>query len=265
MHDDDLHHRATGVGLLADPVRHDLYRYVAGQPSPVSREQAARELGIAHHTAKFHLDRLESAGLLESEFRRPPGRSGPGAGRPTKLYRRTSGEIAVSLPARRYDLAGELMARAIDDSSATGVPVREALHRAAARHGAALGRDALAEPAVEQGAGEEGGLDAAASAQPEALHAACGVLARLGYEPVVQDGEITLANCPFHALVAEHTDLVCGLNLALLDAVTAEVGPGRLSARLDPAEGRCCVVIAVSDPGRPVDRPGPNGPAGPTG
>lgn len=257
MHDDELGRQAAGVGMLADPLRRDLYRYVAAQSAPVSREQAARDLGIAHHTVKFHLDRLEEAGLLEVEFRRPPGRSGPGAGRPAKLYRRAAEEIAVSLPERRYDLAGVLMARAIDASSATGVPVTQALHDVAAAHGASLGREAVdrgavgassTEPGVPRESTEPGEpAEPCPTSVPDAAEAACGVLTRLGYEPVLRDGEITLANCPFHALVADHTDLVCGLNLALLDAVAGELGPDRLTARLDPAEGRCCVVLSVVD------------------
>lgn len=252
MHDDELGRHAAGVGMLADPVRRDLYRYVVGQPEPVSRDQAAQGLGIAHHTAKFHLDRLEEAGLLEVEFRRPPGRSGPGAGRPAKLYRRTAAEIAVSLPERRYDLAGTLMARAIDTATATGVPVTEALHDAAAAHGAALGREAVTADQGAPATAEGDGRSERSPSRSDVVPAACGVLARLGYEPVVDDGEIALANCPFHALVADHTDLVCGLNLAMLDAVAAEVGPGRLTARLEPAAGRCCVVLSVTDPDEPA-------------
>lgn len=228
--DEDLARSAKGIGMLADPVRRDLYHYVARQSGAVGREQAAADLGIALHTAKFHLDRLVEAGLLRAEFRRPPGRSGPGAGRPAKVYRRAPGEIAVLLPERRYDLAGELMAEAIDTAATTGEPVVQALHAAAADRGAALGR--LAGP-----------TDVAPA---DVVPAACSALAELGYEPRVEGAEITLVNCPFHALVAKHTDLVCGLNLALLGGLADVVGPGRLTARLDPAEGRCCVVLGTA-------------------
>jgi predicted ArsR family transcriptional regulator len=39
-----------------------------------------------------------------------------------------------------------------------------------------------------------------------------------------------------------HRELVCTLNLHLLRAALAELG-GPARARLDPAEGRCCVTI----------------------
>lgn len=238
MHADDLERRAVGVGLLADPIRRDLYRYVVDQPAPVSREQASSGVAVAHHVAKFHLDRLVEAGLLETEFRRPPGRGGPGAGRPTKLYRRAAAEVAVSLPLRRYDLAGSLMAEAIDSSAATGTPVLTALHDVAVARGAELGATVAT-----------GVVDAGANTDPQesdgVVTAACAALTDLGYEPLLADGEITLRSCPFHALVAEHTSLVCGLNRALLEGFVDVGAPGRLSARLDPAEGRCCVVLSV--------------------
>src|SRR4051794_1349206 len=105
--------RLRSLASLSEPIRRTLYRYVAEQPGPVSREQAASGVGVAHHVAKFHLDKLEEDGLLEVEYRRPAGRTGPGAGRPAKYYRRAPGDLAVSLPERHYELPARLMAEAI--------------------------------------------------------------------------------------------------------------------------------------------------------
>ena len=105
MSADDFAAQVAGVSALADPVRRSLYRFVVAQPEPVSRDQAAAGLQLPRHTAKFHLDRLVEEGLLETEFRRLSGRRGPGAGRPAKLYRRGSRQVAVSVPERRYDVA----------------------------------------------------------------------------------------------------------------------------------------------------------------
>ncbi len=122
--------RARSAGSV--PVRRD----AAG---PVSRDQASDGVGVARHTAKFHLDKLVDEGLLTTEFRRLTGRSGPGAGRPTKLYSRSAQEVAVSVPERHYALAGQLMARAIDDAARNGTDVVTALRDAAAQHGRSLG------------------------------------------------------------------------------------------------------------------------------
>jgi predicted ArsR family transcriptional regulator len=225
----DFAGRVSGVAALAEPVRRDLYLFVAAQPDAVSRDQAAQGVGVPRHTAKFHLDKLVDEGLLDIEFKRLSGRRGPGAGRPSKLYRRAAREVAVSLPERRYDLAGQLMAEAIETSGRAGTPVLQALHDAAAAFGASVGDEART--IADTGPVDDDGRDVT-----------CRVLAAHGYEPRVDGHEITLRNCPFHALVQEHTELVCGMNLALVGAVTERLDD-RLTPRLNPAEGRCCVVI----------------------
>ena len=78
----DLQAQVASIGALAEPTRLALYRYVAGATGPVSREQAAAAVDLPLHSVKFHLDRLVKEGLLEVEYRRLTGRTGPGAGRP---------------------------------------------------------------------------------------------------------------------------------------------------------------------------------------
>lgn len=218
---DDTTRNISGISTLDDKVRRELYIYVSAQASPVGREQAAKALGIPLHQAKFHLDRLEEVGLLESEYVRLTGRSGPGAGRPAKVYRRRTEEIAVSLPGREYALAGELMATAIDEAVNQGTPVAEALGRAARNRGTEIGT--------------------AATDSGTPLQIAAGTLDSYGYEPRIDNGEVVMANCPFHALAKTHTQLVCEMNLALLDGLCERVGG--LTAVLQPGEGRCCVVL----------------------
>lgn len=227
--------RVTGIGALAEPVRRELYLYVCAQPGAVGREEAADAIGIPQHKAKFHLDRLESDGLLETEYARLTGRSGPGAGRPAKLYRRSSQEIAVSLPDREYELAGLLMADAIAESTRTGEPVLDAVSRVAAERGRAIGDRIVAD------LGSPRGLK-------RAKEVACRALTDHGYEPREDGGQVVLANCPFHALVKDHTELVCSMNVALIDGMVGALDEPRLCARLEPAEGRCCVVLATQGP-----------------
>jgi predicted ArsR family transcriptional regulator len=156
----------TGIGVLADPVRRQLYRFVCSQAQPVTRDQAATAVGVARHKARFHLDRLEAEGLLEADYLRLTGRTGPGAGRPAKRYRRGR-EFAVALPARDYELAGHIMAEAISESARTGTPILDALDSAAAAHGAAIATTSADHPS---------GADAA-------LDSAVRLLAEQAYEP----------------------------------------------------------------------------------
>src|SRR4051812_20262210 len=144
--EEDLEQQAAGIAALAEPARRALYAFVCSQPGPVSREQAAEQTGLALHSVKFHLDRLVEEDLLDVEFRRLSGRSGPGAGRPAKLYRRSDRELSVSMPPRRYDLAGDVLAEAVDRSVREGLPVEDAVHAAALAHGRRLGADAEADP-----------------------------------------------------------------------------------------------------------------------
>jgi len=225
---DDFATDVASVAALGEPVRRALYRFVVAQDAPVSREQAAAGTGVAHHVAKFNLDRLVADGLLEVEYSRPPGRTGPGAGRPAKLYRRAARDISVSLPERRYDLAGHVMAEAITVAGRDGVPVDDALHAVARETGRRLGESAEVDETAPA-------LDAAGEA-----------LARYGYEPRVVDDEaqLVLANCPFHRLAADFTELVCGMNVDLVGGLVDAVRPGELAARLDPGPERCCVTVA---------------------
>jgi len=228
--DAELDDRLARVAALGEPIRRELYRYVVSQREPVGRDQAAEAVGVARHTAKFHLDRLEADGLLETEYSRPPGRRGPGAGRPAKRYRRAGSELAVSLPPRRYDLAGRVLARAVAAATESGGPVADAVHDAAVAEGRTLGTSA-AERGVDQ-------------MRPEAAAEAIGgVLAEYGYEPQITGGTVELVNCPFHALAEEYRPLVCGMNLDLINGLLEQCPHSGLGARLDVAPGRCCVVL----------------------
>jgi predicted ArsR family transcriptional regulator len=217
------------IGALAEPGRRALYRYVVGQSDPVSREQAATACELPLHSAKFHLDRLVDEGLLDVTYRRLTGRTGPGAGRTAKLYQRSDREMSVSLPERRYDLVGDILAAAIDRSTADGASVRDVVAEVAARRGRALA----------EAAESDGGTDLQRSSK---------VLAGIGYEPRPADGDLCLANCPFDRLAREHTELVCGMNVALVGGVLDGLGCESLEAVLEPAPGLCCVKARHRSP-----------------
>jgi len=217
----DLSTDAAGIGALADDTRRALYEYVSSQAEPVGREQAATKLDLAVHNVSFHLDRLVTEGLLEVEYRRLSGKTGPGAGRPSKLYRRATREFAVSLPPRRYDLVGDILAAAVTQA-AEGEPLDQALHESARHEG------------LSRAQGVES-LD-----RPGSLTALAHVLSSQGFEPQVRNDEMVLSNCPFDALAQKHTALVCGLNQAFVQGVADGLGADA-TACLEPEPGRCCV------------------------
>jgi predicted ArsR family transcriptional regulator len=192
------------LAALADPRRRAVYEYVAAAGAACSRDQVAEALGIGRTLAAHHLDKLAEAGLLDVAFARLGGRSGPGAGRPSKVYRRSAAEHSVSLPPRGYRVLAEVFAEAVSEAG-----VEPALYAAARRTGERLA-----------------GSDSAEE-----------TLRGLGYEPYA-DGEVwRLRNCPFDAVARTHPGAVCGANLALLRGA---LGDG---ARIDPRPDGCCVVV----------------------
>jgi predicted ArsR family transcriptional regulator len=218
------------MAALNEPQRRRLYRHVAAQDSAVSRDAASVSLGIPRSVAAFHLDKLADLGLLEVEYRRPVGRTGPGAGRPTKLYRRADVEIALSVPERHYDLAALLLAQAVEDANAGSVPVFEALRAVARKYGRSIGAQLY--PSNKR-------------SRHRLAERLTGLLAELGYEPRLERNAITLRNCPFHALAEEHRDLICAMNHELMRGVAEAAGLDVSAARLDPAPGRCCVSLST--------------------
>lgn len=203
------------MGALADPVRRGLYRHVVATPGAVGRDAAATAVGVSRSLAAFHLDKLVEAGLLAVSFQRLSGRTGPGAGRPAKLYLRAPGERGVSLPPRSYDAAGRLLAKVVD--------------------GAALDRE-LQAAARSAGAAE--------SALPDGAADPVAALRARGYEPY-RDGEtVRLNNCPFHALADEFPALVCGMNLAYIEGLLPGcAGGAEWTAAMDPPPEGCCVSL----------------------
>lgn len=202
----------ASVGALEDPVRRRLYEIVSARDEPTGRDEVAAAAGVGRSLAAYHLDKLVKSGLLTVSYARLGGRSGPGAGRPAKLYARSDREFAVTLPPRAYELAARIMARALSGDQR----VREAAHR--------MGTE-LATP------GE--GLDQ--------------VLAAHGYEPSGRCPVIRLRNCPFHQLAAEHRDLICGMNLSLIDGIVDGLNLPGWRPVLDPRPGYCCVAIEATE------------------
>ena len=218
------------VAVLAEPVRRALYAYVSDQPEPVGRDAAAAALDIGRPLAAFHLDRLVAAGLLDVTFRRLSGRTGPGAGRPAKLYRRSDRELELTLPARNYEVAARLFAEALAAGDAGTASTSQALDSAARKYGESLGAEArrLAGPRPSRSA---------------LLGAAVDVLNAAGFEPRTGEKDvIALRNCPFDAIAKTQRDLVCGMNLSLMDGVIAGLRASGIRAELDRQPGMCCVV-----------------------
>jgi predicted ArsR family transcriptional regulator len=214
------------LSALGHPLRRRLYDLVARACRAIGRDEAAAAVGVSRSLAAYHLDKLSEHGLLEASFARRTGRTGPGAGRPAKLYRRARREFVLRAPPRDYQLLGELLvcAARADKSGA----VRGTLERVAYRYGCAIG-----ERAKEDGVADQTGFRA--------------VLRQRGYEPWEDaHGTLRLWNCPFERVAGQCPEVVCGLNLRLVEGLIDGLDLRRARAVLEPAEQHCCVTITSS-------------------
>src|SRR4051794_32706453 len=203
------------LAALDDPTRRRLYECVAAAPGALTRYEAAAATGIGRSLAAYHLDRLAEHGLLVVGYARAPGRSGPGAGRPAKRYSRAPREFVARTPPRDYRLLAELLVEAARDET-----VLEAVRKTARAAGENIGAE---------GRSVGTGLDE--------------ILAQRGYEPErAPESPLRLRNCPFADLARRCPEVVCTINLALVQGIVDGAGVSA-RAELRPDDDACCVVV----------------------
>ncbi len=220
------------LASLAEPVRRALYEFVIRQDHEVSRDEAAKGVKITRALTAFHLDRLVADGLLDTIYRRPAGRSGPGAGRPSKLYMRAAEPVEFTAPPQNYGLIARVLTASIGDARS-----KEAADVAARARGLEIGTEARA----------RAGRD---PSDQTLIRKLTEVLRENGYEPIRKGGELRLRNCPFDSLAKDYRDLVCGMNLAMQRGVLDGLGARRVEAMFEPTPGACCVAFKIG----PVSR-----------
>jgi predicted ArsR family transcriptional regulator len=140
--------------------------FVRGQEQCVTADELAAHDAIHRNVARSRLERLASAGLLETGFTRA------GAGRPAKTYRAAPELSAIEFPAHHYEELVGLLAEGRSD-------LREV--------GAAFGRR-LAKAA---------GLPSRRN-----LDEVCAGLRGLGFQAAPEGDEIVTPTCPLRPLVA---------------------------------------------------------------
>lgn len=218
------------AAALREPTRRTLYDYVGRQPRAVSRDEAAQAVRVSRALAAFHLDKLVQVGLLKAEYRRLSGRSGPGAGRTSKLYRRSRHQFRMSLPYRNHELLARLLAGSF------GPPEPSSPDLGAAREfgrslGARARRRVRGRPADDR-----------------LIQCVVDVLETLGFEPYRESsGSLRLGNCPFDPLSRLFTPVVCGVGQAVVSGVVQGVEAPMRIGREERPDRCCCVLSSISD------------------
>jgi predicted ArsR family transcriptional regulator len=222
---------AEAVGVLEDELRRQLYRIVRRAGQALSRDDVAGQAGISRRLAAFHLDKLNARGLLRAHYARPPGRSGPGAGRSAKYYEPSDLEVDVSIPQRRYDLAGRLLIRAITSAS-SHEPASAAAARVAKEAGAEVGDRVRQEKRLRHPGAER------------ALTTAAHVLDEYGFEPYWPERDrVAFRNCPFRELAQEAPQVMCWMNQAFVEGLLRGIGNHTIQAVRESTPGDCCVTL----------------------
>jgi predicted ArsR family transcriptional regulator len=223
--------RLEALAALREPIRRSLYRYVERRLAPVSRDDAARAAKVSRAMAAFHLDKLVELGLLRAEYRRLSGKTGRGAGRPSKLYRRSRREFSVTLPKRNHELLARLLAETAAASRVDG-----ANDGVAHRYGRSLG--ARARKRISSRA-----------APPRVSRCVSDVLEDIGFEPIESgQGDLWTRNCPFDPLSRQFPSVVCQAAIEFVGGVIDGVGTSSLGVERQERADRCCVVLRPALP-----------------
>ena len=112
------------LDVIGDPGLRTTLLHVRGRRRAASIDEVASATGVHHNVARRRLERLAAAGLLTAGFERPPGRTGPGAGRPAKVYSPAPETTAIEFPKRRYPELVGLLVDAVPDRRLPEVGVR---------------------------------------------------------------------------------------------------------------------------------------------
>lgn len=199
------------TSALGDPTRRAIYVAVRESASPMTTARVAELFGLHPNVARHHLDKLAGDGWLVVSHRRPPGKSGPGAGRPAKTYGASNREVSLHFGPRRYELLVDLLMRVLarvapDDIAGVAEEV-----------GIEYGR----ELAGEIGAPEESGY-------AEAVQAVSVAMTGLGFrmDPDIDGQQLLTSHCPFGEAAADHPDVVCSLDRGIVTGLVGGLAAG---------------------------------------
>lgn len=230
----------VGVGLLSSPVRRMIVDFLTsssetGEPVQMTAAQLAHLLELHVTTARFHLDQLVSAGILESAFVRE------GVGRPRKVYRQAPGSLAEEGNPHAMRILTELLA----DSFAAqldGEPVTpyEAGRRWAEQH-------VPSEPT---------GPATTPGAWLAKIGRVIDVLGDWGYTPNVsiagsgRTAELQLDGCPFLDLARSNPAVVCQIHRGLISGALERFGENDAEVSLEPFIGpqHCLAHVTTNHP-----------------
>ena len=258
--DSQTHRVLSGVSRVA------VLEALRASAHPLDVQAIAVAVGLHPNTVRSHLDQLVDAGLAAraTELRTTPGR-------PRLLFRAVA-QPAGSDAEDSYRMLARVLASGIDGTDLrTGRP-----GSVAAEAGRRWGQHAVgAQPTV----GTQPGADAGAAADPQtaadpqdaspderevrgddAVSRIVALLDDVGFAPQVREDSATPAGsttpdgatvielhaCPFRDVALEHSEVVCGVHLGLIQGALDQMHASPFTVRLEPfvSPGLCLAHLA---------------------
>jgi predicted ArsR family transcriptional regulator len=236
------------TSAFGDPTRREIYLFVHERSEQddagVTAAEVAEQFALHSNVARHHLDKLAGGGYVEVAT----GRSGVGAGRPSKRYRVTSPEMTLEVPGRHDDrlvtLHGKALSLLPPEQAAAmaeevGVKYGEAMAAAMGPSATAL-TDSPATGAVQR-------------SFRTALHAVADALTAHGFAAHAErhgNGlRIVSDHCPFGGAAIEHP-VICavdrGLVRGMLGALYGQADASTSKSR-PMGDDHCITVLSSSE------------------
>jgi len=213
--------------LLAGESRVQVLELLRAAGEPLGVAHIARQVGLHPNTVRLHLGQLVEAGLVTRE------RDGAGRpGRPRLVYAATPPPAPAPTPARTPS----------PEDAAPGEASQESRYQVLAEVLVTHLEQTAAQPAAEATiAGRAWGrsLNKRASAPASAEQAATDLTALMGElgfaaQPVPPNRTVELRRCPFRQVAEDHSPVVCGVHLGLMQGILEQSGAPMRVSGLEP-------------------------------
>jgi predicted ArsR family transcriptional regulator len=195
----------TAVG---DPGLRSALAFVRAKDHRVTADELAAHEGVHRNVARSRLERLATAGLVETDFDHGRRR----AGRPAKTYRAAPELEAIEFPCHHSEDLLALLAEGRSDLHEIGV---------------AFGRQLAKRAGRPRGRG---------------LESVCEVMRSLGFQATVEGETIVTPTCPLRPLVAAHSELAA-IDEGMWAGLVGGEATCRIEGCLDPT-GSCRVRVS---------------------
>ena len=206
---------------LAQPTRRRLFALLGELKRAASTDELAARVGLHPNGARFHLERLEQAGLVART------RVRQARGRPRDAWAIAADARPAGRPPRAYADLSRWLTRAIDTKSVS--------------------------PRGIEGAGRAIGRELAPTDAPDGAQALATTLAALGFQPTLRDDSsdtmtFCLRNCPYRDAVRENQPLICALHKGITRGLIDVLKPTARLTRFEPRDpDRAGCLIGLRD------------------